>query len=871
MNKKILNLLVALAMVSVCFFQSCKDQSEDILIAANAESSSAVEQTKKDLETKITALEAALEAKKCECDMTPYALKADVEAQIALLQTAIDGLKDQVTALETTLAATNATVADVVTRLGEAEAAIIAANARIDEVNNIAEAAAAQAGVNAEKIANLEPRVSVLETKVAEALAKAEAADAKAEANAEKIAALEELAAQLDQKIDDEAAALRQELAAEAAAIRKETIEAVAEAKAAVVAYVNGLVEALNDRITATENSIAALDGRVNALELEVEDLQEAVADLQDQIDTLVSQIENALDMIWNKIEELENVINEIGEKVEALEEEIAKIENALAKLITGIEIQQVYNPMFGAINTPFGFNTNVLVAYYGEGVEATFPHLEGAAQETYENGVWMSEEADNAGSLYLTINPAEVDFTGVNVDIVNSRGEKSAIKLQDIAASDDLLYFGATRGDVATGLYKANAHLEASDVDAVALNIDKDALVSAAKEVYENKLNANVTSVAKSFYNVVNNMLPAQGLAATYVDPLSEETKTVTSKYELAATAVKPLGYQSLDFLPAAQVPALDRARNFINKYADKLKNTAKYDFSSKVTIPDHCTKITFEELTDDQLAKFVVTHTVVIDTTITETPTIQPITPAVNDTLMVYECRNARGVLLGYVAIQTGDLISIDPITPTVDPMPIHINVSHPFTVDLRDAVKDFYGDVTGPMTEINDFIGQVNTMLDQINDLLDEIERIQDKIVNAVGTVQDRLISYLDKINTKLQAFDFNHMLQPCMILETSSNVNRLVGVEAMPQKVAAGEANLLLTSYTAEILAPAYKKYVQVKEVGGSKLTGENLNTILDGAVKSATVTLAAGKTYEITLCALDFHGNEQKVVAYVTAE
>lgn len=940
MNKKILNLLVALAMVSVCFFQSCKDQSEDILIAANAESSSAIEQTKKDLETKITALEAALEAKKCECDMTPYALKADVEAQIALLQTAIDGLKDQVIALETTLAATNATVADVVTRLGEAEAAIIAANARIDEVNSIAEAAAAQAGVNAEKIANLEPRVSVLETKVAEALAKAEAADAKAEANAEKIAALEELAAQLDQKIDDEAAALRQELAAEAAAIRKETIEAVALAKAAVVAYVNGLVEALNDRITATENSIAALDGRVNALELEVEDLQEAVADLQDQIDTLVDlveQVEAALDLVLNKIEELTDVINDLGEKIEALEEEIAKIENALAKLITGIEVQAAYNPVVGSLNTPFGISTNVLMGYYGKMINrVSFPYdsfgdnadavesfvagFENEFETNTTDVTIVSDDAANAGTLYLTINPTDKDFSGAVLPLVNSRGVESGVKLSEIQLSDELITFGYTRG--AEGFYEAQAHISASDIDegnVETLRADLSDLASDVKNALKDPSLSDVKSLAKTFgktINQFNNQLSANAVKASWTDSLG--THSVVSKYELAAFAVKPLAMTALDNLSDIEkAPGIGTIENALDRVLGAVKNVningmninlsdLKFDAISlnqdSIEVPVSFTETINYHLKLDSIPVHInkeVPFTATTNSTVVTTKADTIITSV--DVPYSYEKATSVDNYGNITTLTVNDTVSVD-VEVIVDPQTVtvpsvgvdgtvtideivYVNIERdieiPVTVStsVKIPVDDVMGDV---LDQVNGQLGGINSFVDQLNGLMDTYDTVISRVEDVQNSV-DRIYDIVDRLNDRL-CYYINRAksaLHPVSLIVDNGDVHLLSKIKTQPT-VISGNISVIPTTYTAEVIAPALKKYVAVtnvydlngnvvanaKSLAAQVNTGD-LNTVVSGAVrKIAASGFQKGYIYEVRYSALDYSGNALSTVGYV---
>jgi len=89
---------------------------------------------------------------------------------------------------------------------------------------------------------------------------------------------------------------------------------------------------------------------------------------------------------------------------------------------------------------------------------------------------------------------------------------------------------------------------------------------------------------------------------------------------------------------------------------------------------------------------------------------------------------------------------------------------------------------------------------------------------------------------------------------------------------------GTYRLYPSSFTAEVLTPAYKKYVAVTNVISNatgkdvkadddadciaKLTSANvgdMNTVLEGTTKYVDVDLKAGYTYEILYSALDYTG------------
>ena len=66
---------------------------------------------------------------------------------------------------------------------------------------------------------------------------------------------------------------------------------------------------------------------------------------------------------------------------------------------------------------------------------------------------------------------------------------------------------------------------------------------------------------------------------------------------------------------------------------------------------------------------------------------------------------------------------------------------------------------------------------------------------------------------------------------------------------------GEPTLLPTSRTAELFAPAFKKYIRV-----TTNDREVLNTgVIDGSVERIPLTLEAGKQYKIEYQAVDYNG------------
>ena len=103
----------------------------------------------------------------------------------------------------------------------------------------------------------------------------------------------------------------------------------------------------------------------------------------------------------------------------------------------------------------------------------------------------------------------------------------------------------------------------------------------------------------------------------------------------------------------------------------------------------------------------------------------------------------------------------------------------------------------------------------------------------------------------------------MLQPTLLaIDKDGNVNRVSGLKGAPY-VADGEITLEPTSYTAELFAPAYAKFLGCKDI-----TADGFNEIIISNEKAITFTPESGKTYEIVYEAVDFFGNTVENTYYI---
>lgn len=173
-------------------------------------------------------------------------------------------------------------------------------------------------------------------------------------------------------------------------------------------------------------------------------------------IKDLETEMLKADSLLAERLDAVENAVNEIKDQVAKNTVAIDNLTGAMKKLITSVIIQGTENPVMGSIATPFNTRSNILAAYYGsvesqglefptelprfyvDNVVLTTKDIEmlGVSSITAEAGSTLLGSEGNAGTLYLTVNPNTVDFTGTTFTLVNSQDELAGAELGSIELS---------------------------------------------------------------------------------------------------------------------------------------------------------------------------------------------------------------------------------------------------------------------------------------------------------------------------------------------------------------------------------------------------------------------------------------------------
>ena len=105
----------------------------------------------------------------------------------------------------------------------------------------------------------------------------------------------------------------------------------------------------------------------------------------------------------------------------------------------------------------------------------------------------------------------------------------------------------------------------------------------------------------------------------------------------------------------------------------------------------------------------------------------------------------------------------------------------------------------------------------------------------------------------------------LLEPVLLaIDKDGNVSRVSGIESAPYEAKANvELTLDPTSYSAEIFAPAYAKYIACEDI-----TAPGFNEVLFANDVDLKFTPEAGKTYKVVYEAVDFTGVTRSHTYYI---
>lgn len=532
-------------------------------------------------------------------------------------------------------------------------------------------------------------------------------------------------------------------------------------------------------------------------------------------------------------------ITDALNNRLDSVSGSLDKALNSLVEQkLDGITVNATENPVTGYWNASFtGLNLKLASSFYGVAAEGNEDWDVKANQVLGKGG--------NAGYLYVSLNPTEIDPSLVKVELVNSQGEPAkGFELGEIDNTDKVLTFGTKAATVsANGFYQVP--VIASDPQNDGVEFDKGALAAAAKNALNELRNPkendlDLSMIASALYKNIP-VLTAYGVKAEYYlyNPNTETlelTKTVkhaVSDYDIAAFAVKPVSF------------------NFLkdNATLDKLSDWAVENFrlpslSSKL---DKVIDALNVEISYDKADEFY-TYSVI-------TPNGLFCQQDGND-VVIY----GQGTDLNNGQLIDGELYRIKNAT-----------VVEKKFVSTGGSAAEFVFVIKTKDSTIADLLASANKQIaGKLQPIKNVLSNVNAKWENVIAKVNPLLKKVASKIGSA------NKLLQPTILyVDQNGNPNTLstIGGRLGTRFVGTGATTLYATSWTAELLAPAYKKSISVLEKGATvTLTnGKSAAEPFDGSVNKVIFNAEKAGTYTIVYKAIDYSGVEVEKTFNVVVE
>ena len=574
-------------------------------------------------------------------------------------------------------------------------------------------------------------------------------------------------------------------------------------------------INALQNELDVLEGKYGDLDGRVSALRTDVDALAASMTQAEAQLaefDGKIANLENAVDnlQIW--------------------------LVETFGKLVTSVEISGTYNNMLGSINVP-GFEPKMLINNWGVAADdVEFPKYDGykGNKVIAGKGEELGTNPDNygfAGFIYANVNryiddmplltKAQDPQNGIfEFTIANTAGEDVEGLLVGNVDADgqpttDVLRWGWTRAD--NNIFKFAVAYGGENAKAFApAKIDLSKFKADLKQVWADRNRQTGTSkqalghlVADLYYNLAtkDTNMKKYALKVTWKDntiyAYDKDGQTIIESNEEKglqhiATSEAELVFMTIKPLSFNSGQALVEAGGQV---------VGKVNYTVEKLEP-YLNKILNKIKKQIKLKNF--------------------------DESIFYD---------GTIAISDG--------TGTV-PAGHYILTIPGTSIDAAIAGTGATPGASDLEVDIDEIVNPIKAAYENVNDMMDDIKNLLAKIN---GT---NITNWVEKFTNKagtLFANNADQMLQPVLLaIDKDGNVNRVSGIEEMPY-IANGEVTLEPTTYTAELFAPCYAKFLGCKDIEEA-----GFNEIIYTNDKKIKFTPESGKKYEIVYQALDFFGN-----------
>ena len=604
----------------------------------------------------------------------------------------------------------------------------------------------------------------------------------------------------------------------------------------AIDARIKANLEAMDKGAISELGQYATLDAAIQG--------SKAYTDLNKKVDDHIKAIE---DLRKSDLEAAKKFTDELNERLENIEGSVQDLQDRydmafdflMNKKLDNIAINATENPVTGYWNAAFlGSQLNLASSFYGVAVQGHKNWCE--ANDVLGKG-------GNAGYLYVSLNPTEIDPSLVKVELVNSQGESAkGFKLGDIEKTDKVLTFGYSRAASKNGFYQIPVIASDPQNDDIAL--DKGSLKEAAQnilaELKDHKGNDfDLTKVAAALYkNNLNNKLQAYTVKASYYlfnpETGKLELKHAVGQYNVAAFAVKPLSFnfgkdnQYLDKLSdwSMENLLLPTVSDKVNKYIKGIKFEVKYDGETEKNMYTILATRNFKAIQDGN------------DVVITSGYFVWD---EEKQEFVMEEYKRIPNATVKEYFLHKGQWIYIDDFNNN---KVIYGEAYSGESMYVIETTDNTIGDLLASLNK------QIEGKLGDIKNDLSKIPAKWDNVANKVNPL-------LKKVYSKIASA--NKLLQPTILyMDKNNNPNTLstLGGRLGTRFVGTGKTTLYATSWTAELLAPAYLKSVYVKEAGAKVYLADG-KTLAKTPFDGNKIIFDAEKAGEYTIVykAIDYSG------------
>ena len=594
--------------------------------------------------------------------------------------------------------------------------------------------------------------------------------------------------------------------------------------KSAIDARIQANMNVIKDGVFADKERIeAAIQG------------SEAYQNLKGKVDGVDGRLQAIEKLRLTDSIAAKKITDALNNRLDSVSGSLDKALNSLVEQkLDGITVNATENPVTGYWNASFtGLNLKLASSFYGVAAEGNEDWDVKANQVLGKGG--------NAGYLYVSLNPTEIDPSLVKVELVNSQGEPAkGFELGEIDNTDKVLTFGTKAATVsANGFYQVP--VIASDPQNDGVEFDKGALAAAAKNALNELRNPkendlDLSMIASALYKNIP-VLTAYGVKAEYYlyNPNTETlelTKTVkhaVSDYDIAAVAVKPVSFKFLEN----------------NATLDKLSDWAVENFR----LPSLSSKLNkFADALDVKVTLSADKQKVNVYTIVALTDVKVHYEEATNEAW--FEKQDGT-------KIEGSEIKNVSEVEVIASP-------------ETGESTQYVYKITTTDST-IADVVAELNSQIaGKLQPIKNDINKVGDKWENVIAKVNPLLKKVASKIGSA------NKLLQPTILyVDQNGNPNTLstIGGRLGTRFVGTGATTLYATSWTAELLAPAYKKSISVLEKGATvTLTdGTSAAEPFAGSVNKVIFNATKAGKYTIVYKAIDYSGVEVEKTFNVVVE